>query len=144
MKINFTKKQFKNLTKLLFLGEWMFQSNKVEKDDDIFELEQFIYSQAKEFDLEDLVEFDSSLNQFLPSREFEEEMDPKINEYNDDTFWSSLTYGLAQSMMLRKYGQKKLEALPREELVKLQQEYIDQVSKEFEANGLLNLHLVNN
>lgn len=144
MKINFTKKQFNTLIKLVYLGEWLFQSHQVEKDPDVFELQQFIYSQAKEIGLEDMVQFDGSLKEYLASQSLEAEMDPKINEYNDDAFWSTLTYGLSQSLMLKHYGQQKLEQLSREELIKVQQEYIDKVSREFEENGINNLQLVNN
>ena len=53
MKINFTKKQFENLLKLVYLGEWMANAHKT---DDIIEKYRemlfYVFSFAEEFGFE--------------------------------------------------------------------------------------------
>ena len=77
MKIKLTKKQYKNLLKLVYLGNWMVNSirsgnegdERIKKYD---EIEQYIFSFAKEAGLKKYIEFDKEFNQFFPTPEFEE------------------------------------------------------------------------
>jgi len=76
MKIFFTKKQYEALIKLVYLGDWMANSCKTgdERDMEIEKVEQYIYSFAKDFGMENL--FDQSKRGMIyPTRAFEENLD---------------------------------------------------------------------
>lgn len=100
IKIEFTKAQYENLIKLLYLGNWMINAIRtddiVKKYDDV---EQHIYSFAKDVGLNQYIEFDSELNKFFPTTELEEdeEMEKYREEYDDE-----ITDRLARRDFIRK------------------------------------------
>ena len=100
MEIKFTKKQYEDLIKMVYLGNWMINSvrfdNIVKKYD---EIEQHIYSFAKDAGLDKYIEFNSKLNRFFPTIEFEddEEIDEYIEEYDNAYFWDDLVSSLSSN-----------------------------------------------
>jgi ABC-type Fe3+ transport system substrate-binding protein len=100
MKINFTKKQYEDLVKLVYLGTWMINAHRtddlVEKYED---LEQYLLSFYKDFDMEKYIEFDKKLNKFFPTGEFEEDTDVEqyIDEYNNDIFLGRINRQISQA-----------------------------------------------
>jgi len=95
MEIKITKEQYENLIKIVYLGNWMINSvrledERIKKYDDI---EQYIFSFAKNFGLERYVEFDQKYNQFFPTREFEEdqELEQYEEDYDNEVFWQELS-----------------------------------------------------
>lgn len=99
MKINFTKKQFRNLLDLIYAGNWLINANK-DKDEDEEEykdLIQYIYSFANKMDCEDLIEYDKEFKQYFETRELEDgPVREFIDEYDDDVFWLELSSRLAE------------------------------------------------
>jgi hypothetical protein len=68
MNIELSKEQYKTLLKMLYCGEWMLNSYKIKEDkiyEETSELEQHIFSFAKENGLENWVEFDKVLVPYL-------------------------------------------------------------------------------
>jgi len=61
-KIEFTKDQYETLLKIMYCGEWILNSYKT-KEDKVYkesvQFEQFIFSFAKDFKLEKMMEFKS-------------------------------------------------------------------------------------
>ena len=144
MKINFTKKQYEDLVKLIHLGTWMINAHRT---DDIVEkyedLEQYILSFYKDFGIEKFIEFDKELNKFFPTREFEEDTDVEqyIDEYNNDIFWEELIDRLARRDFIREYGEDKVLKMTWEERFEKEQPFIDKYDEEFEKNGIENLDI---
>lgn len=106
MKINFTKKQYEDLVKLIYLGTWMINAHRT---DDIIEnyedLEQYVLSFFKDFGMEKYILFDEELNKFFPTKAFEEdtEVDQYIDEYNNDIFGEELIDRLARRDFIQVY-----------------------------------------
>ncbi len=139
MKINFTKKQYEDLVKLVYLGTWMVNAHRT---DDIVEkyedLEQYLLSFYKDFDMEKYIEFDKKLNKFFPTGEFEEDTDVEqyIDEYNNDIFWEELIDRLARRDFIRAYGEENLLKMTWEERFEKEQPFIDKYAEEFEKYGI--------
>lgn len=140
MKIGFTKEQFENLMKLVYLGNWMVNANRT--DDTIKkyeELENYIFSFAKDFELEKYVDDeDAEKGKFFPTRVFEEEtdVDEIRDEYDDETFWTELPDRLGERDFFKKYPEKEAEKMTRDERFLKMQECIIKWEEELEENGI--------
>ncbi|WP_262174215.1 hypothetical protein [Saccharococcus sp. Marseille-Q5394] len=137
MKINFTKKQFKTLLDLAYLGEWT--ANSIRPDDERFadydELFQYICLHAKDMGYDDLVPYDRELNAYYPSKEYEEQLHPIIDDNDDYVFWEKLSGNLAKRDLDQEGG--TFDTLDDRFLRLLEIE--ERYEKEFEENGLANL-----
>ena len=142
MKINFTKNQYETLLKAVYLGNWVVNSANEEPDGNKFDkLEEYLFSFAKDFDLEHYAAFDEQDETYHPSLELEEdeEVDEYIQDYDDGIFWEKLIFNLARRDMENEYGEDAVEKMPDEERYVKEQSFADKYEKEFEKNGLKNL-----
>ena len=143
MTIDFTEKQFRTLIKAIYWAEWLKNNDKMEEEfdddgNDISDLEQFIYSHAKEFGCNDLVDPKTVEGDFVPTNDLEEYAMEAILDYEDSIFWSELAERLAQ---------RDLEELPQDERSPVMEyvqaeELADRYMSEFEVRGLENLRLI--
>jgi hypothetical protein len=146
MEIKLTKEQYESLLKLVYLGNWMINAIRLEDDrvKKYDEIEQYIFSFAKDAGLEKYIEFDKEYNKFFPTREFEE--DPELEryreEYEDEVFWDELADRLGARDFIREYGMEAIEKMDPEERFIKEQEFIIKYEEEFEKNGLANLELL--
>lgn len=140
MKINFTKKQFKTLLDLAYLGEWT--ANSIRPDDERFadydELFQYICSFAKDMGCEDLVPYDRELNAYFPSQEYENQLHPIIDDNEEYIFWEKLSGHLAKRDLDREGGTFDTLDDRFRRLLEIEERY----EKEFEENGLSNLRII--
>ncbi len=119
MQIEFTKQQFKNLLKLIYLGEWMTNAHRT--DDRIKKYEDmlnYIFSYAKKFGFEKYVDDEDVNNgKFYPTRFFEEktDVDQLHEEYDDKTFWDELIHRLGKRDFFRKYSKNEIKKMSEEE-----------------------------
>jgi len=144
MKINFTKKQYEDLMKLVYLGSWMINSHRTDNVEERYdELEQYILSFSEEFGTENYVEFDEELNRFFTTRKFEEdtEIEQYKEEYDDNTFWDELIYRLARRDLIKTYGEAAVFTMTTDELLDKEQPFIDRYEMEFERHGIDNLEI---
>ena len=148
MKIELDKKQYENLIKLVYLGNWMVNAIRDGSPEDkeierYNEIEQYIFSFAKNADLEKYIEFDDEVGQFFPTNSFEFETDVEQyrQEYNDETFWDELIDRLARRDFIKKYGEDTVRKMGWKELIEKEDPFIEKYSKEIEKNGLDNLEL---
>jgi hypothetical protein len=74
MKINITKKQYKHLLELLYLGDWTANSSRVhdERIAEYDEVLQYFYSFSKDFGFDDVIPYDKSLDGYYPTKEYED------------------------------------------------------------------------
>ncbi|OLS01858.1 hypothetical protein [Tissierella creatinophila] len=141
MKINFTKKQFRILLDLLFAGEYVINGHRV-PDEIIKEYEdikQYVYSFAKQFGYEDLIEFDKEFNMFFETRKHDEsKINELISEYDNEVFWDELSSNLAKRDISKEYiGEKK--DINHEELMRKIWSREEEYNEEFYENGLDNV-----
>lgn len=146
MEIKLTKEQYENLIKLVYLGNWMINAIRL-KDERIKkydEIEQYIFSFAKEAGLENYIEFDKKYNQFFPTREFEEnpEMEQYRQDYNDQVFWQELADRLGTRDFIKEYGEEAIKKMDQKERFLKREEFIIKYEEEFEKYGLDNLEIL--
>ncbi len=141
MKINFTKAQYETLIKAVYLGNWVVNSTEGETVDEDFDaLEEYILSFAKDFGLDQYVEYDEGEKKFYASRELEEgEIEDQIQRYDDYTFWDKLIFNLAERDLIRKYGERAVEKMADADRFEKEQEFLEKYEQEFSRNGIRNL-----
>jgi len=137
MKINFTKKQYKQLLDLVYLGEWTANAsrNKDERIQEYEEIMQYVLSFAKNFGYDDIVDYDKSMDSYFPNREHEEEMDIHIDHNENVAFWHQLSRRLANRDVEKEGIQDPEERLKR--VFELEAKYED----EFVENGIENISI---
>lgn len=141
MKINLAKNEYRALLDVFFLADWILHAYELEKSsatEKYRALEQKIFSWAKDFGFEHLVEYDDNLRQYFPTKEFEEKsiVLEAIDDYDNETFWDELIDRLAVRDLIRQLGQEAVTALePKERLEKLGP-LLERYGKEFERHGL--------
>jgi hypothetical protein len=144
IKIEFTKAQYEDLIKLVYLGNWMINAictdDIVKKYDNV---EQHIYSFAKDVGLDRYIEFDSELNKFLPTTELEEdeEIEKYREEYDDEIFWDEVTDRLAKRDFIKKYGENAIKKMTWKERLEKEYPFIEKYEEEFEKYGIENLEI---
>ena len=83
--MNLTKKQYKSLLMMMYCGEWIINSHKLKEDSvqkDSINLEQHIFSFAKEHGFENLIEYDEDLKMYFPTADMEDEFHGFIDKYD--------------------------------------------------------------
>lgn len=149
MQIEFTKEQYENLIKLVYLGNWMINAIRIgTKDDPKIEkydkIEQHIFSFAKEADLGKYIEYDEKHKMFFPTREFEEssELEQYREDYDNEILWQELADRLGSRDFLKQYGAETIKKMSQKERFMKEQEFIIKYEEEFAKNGLNNLEII--
>jgi hypothetical protein len=144
MKINFTKKQFETLLKIVYLGNWLANAirggqggpPRIKKFD---ELEKYIFSFAKDFGLEKYIHIER--DKIYPSIKLEEdeEIQGCIDDYNDENFWEDLVYKLARRDLLEKYGEETVRKMDFKERIEKEHPFLEKYYDEIGEHGLMRL-----
>lgn len=133
--IELNKEQYRQLIKLLYLGQWMSLSFTDSDDEDVLDLEQYVFSFSSDFDSKDMVEYDEQVQLYFPSEEFEEEVFDMIDDYDEFSFWEGMSQRMAKRDLMRIYGEKLFD-LTEDERYEKEQALVDQYLDYFEANGV--------
>lgn len=142
MKINFTKKQYETLLKAVYLGIWVTTASEDDPEKSaIDELGRYLFGFAKDFGLENFVDYDKENNIHYPSASFEEDegLNELIDKYDDNAFLTKLIENLAGRDILNKYGEDAIRNMTDEEFIKKERPFLEKYEKEFAKNGLKNL-----
>lgn len=146
MKINFTKKEYRTLVKMIYLANWMMASHseaneKISGDADA--LQQKIYSLAKDMDCLDLIESNKELNGFYETIDLEEDsfIRSNIDEYDSHTFWHGLVDRLAERDVCESEGISSVFDLDIEKRIELMSSAEEKWSSEFEVYDLSRLRV---
>lgn len=137
--IKFTKQQYEDLIKLLYLGTWMVNSIRT---DDIIEkyekLEQYILSFADSFDCGKFIKYDAGLKRYFPKADFEqdEELERYRDEYDDECFWDGLVDRLARRDFIKAYGEDAIKRMDWEERYLKEEPFIEKYSHEASEHGI--------
>lgn len=97
MRIDLSREQYLTLVKLLQLGNWplgLTEANQelVSKAED---LEQYIFSLARDFEAGDRIYYDTEEEYYYLSEDLKNTVESIIDEYEEDVFWDQLTHKLA-------------------------------------------------
>lgn len=146
MEIKFTKEQYENLIKIVYLGNWMVNAIRSgNKGDEQIEkynkIEQYIFSFAKDFGLEKYIEYNENFREFFPTREFEEadDIEQYREDYNNETFWLELVDRLSRRDFIKEWGEDAIRKMDWKEQIEKEDPFIEKYEKEFEKNGIENL-----
>lgn len=144
MKIFFTKKQYEALMKMAYLGSWLANACKTgdDRDMEIENLEEYIFSFAKDFGMQEHVEqAEDEKGRIYPTGDFDEMMSEYIDDYNEENFWDELVHSLSRRDFLEHYGKESIEKMEMSERFAKEQPFIDKYEDEFYDNGVQNLRL---
>ncbi len=146
MKINITKKQYKILLELLYLGDWVINARFTENDDefkkDVSDLSNYFRSFAKDFGTkENELTYSKELNQYFFAKEKELEVHNYIEEYNEDVFWEELQERLVMMEFDKIYHEDIQKKMSIEERFQKIREIENKYDQEFETNGIENLYV---
>ena len=151
MEIKFTKEQYENLIKLVCLGNWMINGIRSDNSEDkqikkFNDIEQYIFSFAKEFGLECHIEYDDEFRRFFPTVEFEEslEMEKYKDDYDNEVFWTELSDRLGERDFFRYYSKEEIKKMNRDQRFLNLEEYVVRYEEELFANGIDRLKIEDN
>lgn len=144
MKINFTKKQYETLMKIVYLGNWLANANRNGSDEDPHKeeyekIEDYIFSFAKEFGLDEFIDHEERYgDRYYPTRKFEEETDVRelIEEYDSESFWDEAVERFGDRDFLRKHSRKAIEKMDRDERFIKVMDCQEKYEREFRENGI--------
>lgn len=145
LNIEFTRGQFEDVVRCVYLAHWMIngirpEDEKVRRYED---LEQYVYALAYKHGYPDLVEFLKERNIFFFKDEFSEnnEADGYRREYDDEMFWTELIQRLTTRDLIEQYGAESLSAMSSREEVERKQPLLRKYIDELEKNGVQNLKM---
>jgi len=153
MKIDFTKKQFETLLKMVYMGNWVVNGVRSGTKDDpnikeYEDLEKYVYSFAKDFGLEKYVDDEDKeiegikIQGTYPSRKLEEsEVREYINYYDEDIFWEELANRLAMRDFHRDYSMEEIKNMDFRERIENDHPYLEKYWNEIDSFGLDRLEI---
>ena len=146
MKINITKKEYRLLLDILYLGEWMLTAHDQEEAPEKKQYQDVVqkfYSYAEEMGYDNLIKADKALNKYFETIEYEE--NSKVNEiienYDNATFWDELVSGLALRDAQEIEGNDAFNKMSPDERIQLLYPLEEKYHEEFMANDLANLQI---
>lgn len=150
MPIEFTKEQFVNLLKLVYLGNWLANANRDGSPENPHKeeyeaTEDYIFSFAKQFGFDEYVEDEEAeKGKFYPTRIFEEKTDIQelIDEYDEETFWDELVDRLGERDFYQHYSKDEIQKMTQEERFERICDLEEKWGEEFEKRGIERLKIV--
>ena len=146
MKINITKKEYRLLLDILYLGEWMLTAHdqeEVPEKKQYQDVVQKFYSYAEEMGYDNLIKADKALNKYFETMEYEEnsQVNEIIENYDNATFWDELVSGLALRDAQEIEGNDAFNKMSPDERIQLLYPLEEKYHEEFMANDLANLQI---
>lgn len=137
MEVTLSRQQFEALLKAVYMADWMVNAICEPGDEvrELVELKQYLWSLAHRVGLTDVVEFEPRLSQFVATNEFEEALQPSIDDYDDRVFWDGLVDRLADRDFVGEYGDA-VERMDRDERFTKFQAFVDKYESEVDQHGV--------
>lgn len=145
--LEFNKKEYLHLLQVLEMADWILNAHGHEEDKKIkpfSDLEQKIFAAANDVDCGALIEYAEEQRLYVPTRAYEDTCSamPRIEEFENETFWDELIDRLAERDLLRELGKKAFLALPPSERMLKMDEGRERYSLEMEKHGIDRLGVV--
>lgn len=144
MNIKFTKEEFKALFDLVYAGNMVVNGmrNDDERVVEYCQIEQKIFSLAKEFGLNDVVVYDEGVKEYMPTRAYEaSEINQYMDYYDEAVFWEELTLRLARRDALNILCDQEPD-MSKEKLARLQINIEEEYERIFLEGGISDLKLI--
>lgn len=142
MEIKLSEEQYRSLLKMAFLGNWIINAPRIEPIKEFDDLQEYIFSFAREFGLEEDVDFNENIGKIYPSEQFENSLSPYIDEYNENNMWQELVSVLSHRDLVEEIGEENLKDLDQDTFKDTLDKFFEKYEKEFSENGIQNLRLV--
>jgi hypothetical protein len=142
MNLNLTTEEFRSLMKIVFLGNWMANAYRGETLPEFENIEQLILSRASTFNAEEPVSYDPHKKTWVYTREFEEEMQELVNDYNVEALYDELGYWLARRDLVDEIGEEKAAGLTPAGLSDAAASYLEKYDHEFEEFGIERIGII--
>ena len=144
MKINFTKKEYRLLIDLLYLGDWMITAHLIHSEDDKHkkyeDLRTKIFSYYREMGASDIIEYSKDPEGYFELGSYDEEMHANfVDPYNESVFWEKLINALSARDLVRSIGEESYRAMDGIDRIKILEEYRKKYMDEFADRGIDNL-----
>ncbi len=106
MNITLTRSELTTLLEMVSLGNWLINSYRPANEllANYEDAEQILLRQAYKVGLRDVVMYDKNLARFFPTNKMEDTLQPFIDAYDDDNFWTLLITRLAQRDIIAEAG----------------------------------------
>lgn len=144
IELKLTKRQYKALFDLVYLGDWMVNGIRVEPLAPYEDAAQQVYALAEKAGCPELAGYDPELKKHVVFDEAEP--GTRLSEfkaaYDEETFWQELVERLSDRDLEREYGADALAKMSKDELIRLQIASEEAWDREFRERGIDQLELV--
>ncbi|TBR21538.1 hypothetical protein EPO15_10065 [bacterium] len=144
IELKLTKRQYKALLDLVYLGDWVVNGIRVAPLAPYEDAAQRVYAMAEKAECGDLAGYDAELKKHVVYDEGE--VGGRLAEfkaaYDEETFWEELVTRLCDRDLEREHGADALAKMDKDELLKLQFDAEERWDKEFREKGIDRLELV--
>ena len=142
IEIKLSKEQYKDLVQMIYLAAHFAEASESEKQMGGFgAVAQAVYSLAQKAGSTDWVGFDPIRKEYFYKPALEEALQPMVEGYDDQAFWSEL----ADRMMLRdfekSFGPEALEKMDPAEVYEKQEPFLAKYEEEFSRHGIDRLEI---
>ena len=144
MKIDLSKKEYKALMDLLNVSDWVLHAHKGVDAPDTSQYRQLIQKlsqHANEMGMSDLIEQDKVSGEYFPTKKYEDHgaYMPIIEEFEEYSFWSNLSFKLAIRDLIDQDGERKVEKMALSDRGSKIMQLEDWYTDEFNDNGIQNV-----
>jgi len=146
MNIEFTLEQFERLLKAVYLGNWLANSIHDGSREDPFDeelegIEDYVFSLAKDFGLEKLIEYDKEHKRYFPTNKFDDLMQEYIEDYDEDCFWDELFWRMSERDFNRAYAEDEVSKMELKEIFEKEEPFRQKWDNEIDTYGLNRLEV---
>ncbi len=145
MHLDLNAKEYLALLKASYLADWVANAHAetpADEDWEIVGICRKIYALAEAQGFDNLVSYSRERDDYVPTREFVEEMDARfLLDHIDHVFWRELALRLADRLLDEAFG-AEVSGWSDEEYRRRRDTYERKVEKELRENGLKNLFLL--
>lgn len=143
IELKLTKRQYKALLDLVYLGDWMVNGIRVEPLAPYDDAAQQVYALAEKAGCGDQAGYDPDLKKHIVFDEAEP--GTRLAEfkaaYDEETFWQELVARLSDRDLEREHGADALAKMDKDELIKAQYAAEERWDREFRERGIDRLEL---
>lgn len=144
IELKLTKRQYKALLDLVYLGDWMVNGIRSEPLTAYDDASQMVYAAAGKAGCPELVEYDAEAKKHFVIEEAEGKA-PLIDikdAYDEETFWDELVARLGGRDLERQFGADALAKMDKDEYIRQLSAAEEKWDAEFREHGIERLELV--
>lgn len=139
--IELNKEEYLKLAQLVYMGEWMVNSHRVDPIGLYEKLIDKINEKSARFEMGNLIYKEKLSDRYVVTDEFESYLDEYIEDYDHEVFWDELIYRMSDRDMVAMVGAQRLDVMSASERMALQLPLIEKYQKDFDEWGVDHLVL---